>query len=73
MYKECLVNNNIKVKLEEIEDYHEEFVWKHATIKEDYHDYEWVIKIYVERIDPFIYDEYKIFSLYNGKIWLELG
>jgi hypothetical protein len=55
VHKECMVNNITTVRLEEIEHFYEEFAWMHIIAKEDYYNYEWVIKFYVKEINPFIY------------------
>ena len=35
-HKECIVNDKITVRIEEIECFCEEFAWKHTLIKQNY-------------------------------------
>ena len=62
VYKECVINNYITLRLEQLEHLYQEYTWEHQKHPEDFYDYEWVIHIYIEGIDEFIDNEYNIFE-----------
>ncbi len=67
VHRECIVNDYITVRLEEVEHLYEEYTWEYQKHPEKFYDYEWVIRIYVEGVDEFTDDKYTIHE-YNDFI-----
>lgn len=60
VHKEYWVNDFLVVRLEEIEHLYEEYFYEHQKNPDEFYDYEWVVRIYVEGIDEFTDERYNI-------------